>query len=100
MSLDERAQQLHDKATRGDALSVEEQTQLDAWYAEQDRRENEALQPAGTSPQLATLRTQVETALAQLLTVTQHIQELTAHNETLRRDIAGLQQQLRLAATR
>ena len=46
------------------------------------------------------LHTQVETALAQLLTVTQRIQELTVHNETLRREIAVLQRQLPLASTR
>ena len=100
MSLDERAQQLHDKATRGGALSLEEQAQREAWYAEQDQREGVVLGPAGASPRLAMLHTQVETALAQLLTVTQRIQALTAHNETFRREIAVLQRQLPLAATR
>jgi hypothetical protein len=100
MSCDERAQQLHDKATRGGALSAEEQAHLDAWYAEHDAREGAVLGPAGTSPRLTMLHTQVETALAQLLTVTQRIQALTAHNEALRREIAGLQRQLPLAATR
>ena len=53
-----------------------------------------------SSPRLTTLHTQVETALAQLLTVTQRIQELTVHNETLRREMAVLQRQLPLASTR
>ena len=100
MSLDELAQQLHDKATRGLALSAEEQARLEAWYAEQDQQERAVLGPTGSSQRLATLHTQVETALAQLLTVTQRIQELTVHNETLRREIAVLQRQLPLAATR
>jgi hypothetical protein len=100
MSLDELAQQLHDKATRGGALSAEEQARLDAWYAEQDQREGAVLGPTGSSQRLAMLHTQVETALAQLLTVTQRIQELTAHNETLRREIVVLQRQLPLASTR
>lgn len=100
MSLDEHAQQLHDKATRGGTLSSEEQAQLEAWYAEQDAREGAVLGPTGMSPRLAMLHTQVETALAQLLTVTQRIQALTAHNETLRREIAVLQRQLPLASTR
>jgi hypothetical protein len=81
-------------------LSAGEQAQLDAWYAEQDQRENAVLGPASASPRLAMLHTQVETALAQLLTVTQRIQALTAHNETLRREIAVLQRQLPLASTR
>ena len=100
MSLDELAKQLHDKATRGLALSAEEQAQLEAWYAEQDQRERAILGPTDSLQRLATLHTQVETALAQLLTVTQHIQELTVHNETLRREIAVLQRQLPLASTR
>jgi hypothetical protein len=100
MSLDEFAQQLHDKATRGLALSAEEQAQLEAWYAAQDQQERAVLGPIGASQRLATLHTQVETALAQLLTVTQRIQELTVHNETLRREIAVLQRQLPLVPTR
>ena len=100
MSLDELAQQLHDKVTRGLALSAEEQARLEAWYTEQDWQERAVLGPTGSSQRLATLHTQVEMALAQLLTVTQRIQELTVHNETLRREIAVLQRQLPLAATR
>src|SRR5215510_9656332 len=100
MSLDELAQQLHDKATRGVALSAEEQAQLEAWYAVQDQQERAVLGPMGSSQRLATLHAQVETALAQLLTVTQRIQELTVHNETLRREIAILQRQLPFASTR
>ena len=100
MSLDELVQQLHDKATRGLALSPEEQARLEAWYIEQDQKERAVLGPTGSSQRLAMLHTQVETALAQLLTVTQRIQELTVDNETLRREIAVLQRQLPLAATR
>ncbi|SRR5712692_6689284 len=100
MSLDELAKQLHDKATRSLALSAEEQAQLEAWYTEQDQRERVVFGPMASSQRLATLHTQVETALAQLLTVTQRIQELTVHNETLRRDIAVLQRQLPRTSTR
>jgi len=100
MSLDEFAKQLHDKATRGLALSAEEQAHLEAWYTEQDQREHAILGPRGSSQRLVTLHTQVETALAQLLTVTQRIQELTVYNETLRREIAVLERQLPLASTR
>ena len=100
MSLEERVRHLHDKFTRGGTLSAEEQAQLDAWYAEEDQREGVVLSPAGASPRLAVLHTQVETALAQLLTVTQRIQTLTAQNDTLRREIAVLQRQLPLAAPR
>ena len=100
MSLDEFARQLRDKATWGLVLSAEEQAHLEAWYTEQDQREHAILGPMGSSQRLVTLHTQVETALAQLLTVTQRIQELTVSNETLRREIAGIERQLPLASTR
>ena len=100
MSLEERVRHLHDTVTRGGSLSAEEQAQLDAWYAEEDQQEGVILGPAGASPRLTMLHTQVETALAQLLTVTQRIQTLTAQNDTLRREIAVLQRQLPLAAPR
>lgn len=83
MSPDHRLQQLHDKATRGMTLSAQEQVQLAAWYAEQDQQESALLGPIGSSQHLAVLHAQVETALAQLLTFTQRMQELTAHNETV-----------------
>jgi hypothetical protein len=97
---DDLAKQLHDKATSGMALSAEEQAQLAAWYTEQDQQESAILGPRSSSQRLATLRAHVETALAQLLTATQRIQELTAQNEVVRREIAVLQGQLTSAATR
>jgi hypothetical protein len=86
--------QLHEKATRGVALSASEQTQLDAWYAEQDKLEGDLLGLTSEPQRLVVLQTQVETALTQLQTVTQRIQELTTHNEAVRREIAALQRQL------
>jgi hypothetical protein len=56
MSPDDRLLQLHDKATRGMALSAEEQAQLTAWYAEQNQRENALLESTGASQHLAVLR--------------------------------------------
>ena len=94
MPTDAVGKQLHDKATRGLPLSAREQAQLDAWYAGQDKEEDALLGPSNSSPQHATLQTQVETALTQLLTVTQRIQELTAQNDAVRREIAVLQRQL------
>ena len=94
MSTEELTKQLHDKATRGSVLSAAEQAQLEAWYAQQDQEERAILERATPPQTLAALRTQVETAVAQLLTVTQRIQELVAQNEALRREIATLQHQL------
>jgi peptidoglycan hydrolase CwlO-like protein len=100
MPSEDVVKQLHDKATRGASLTGEEQAQLEAWYAEQDQAESEGLGLTHVSPRLAPLQAQVETTLTQLVTVTQRIQELTAQNETLRREIAALQHQLIHASTR
>ena len=43
MVSDELGKQLHDRATRGEALSPEEQAQLKDWYATQDRAEADQL---------------------------------------------------------
>lgn len=94
MSTKELMKQLHDKATRGSVLSAAEQAQLEAWYAQQDQEERTILERATPPQTLAALQTQVETAVAQLLTVTQRIQEFVAQNEALRCEIATLQHQL------
>jgi hypothetical protein len=94
MSTDKLVKQLHDKATRGITLSAAEQAQLEAWYAQQDQEEDAVLAQTTRPQALVALQTQVDAAVAQLLAATQHIQELVVHNETLRRDIAILQQQL------
>ena len=94
MSTAELVRQLHDKATRGIALSTIEQVQLDAWYAQQDQEEGAFLTQTSPPRTLVALQTQVDTAVAQLLAVTQRLQELVSHNDTLRHDIAVLQEQL------
>ena len=86
MSTDDFITHLHDKATRGIALSAAEQAQLEAWYARQDQEESILLGPTQAPQHLAMLQAQVETVLAQLHTVTRRIQELTAHNEAMRRE--------------
>jgi chromosome segregation ATPase len=94
------ARQLHDKATRGGALTPTEEATLEAWYKRQDAEENALL--ASATPQAATLRnlrSEVEAASAQMLAVTQHIQTLIAENEALRQEIATLSQQLARAAS-
>jgi capsule polysaccharide export protein KpsE/RkpR len=90
MSTDNLAKQLHDKASRGIVLSAAEQAQLDMWYAKQDQAEGSMLALTTPSHTLTALQTQVDTAVSQLATVTQRIQELAAQNDALRRDIAVL----------
>ena len=94
MSGDDVALQLHDRATRGGALSAEEQALLDAWYARQDQEEAAALARSLPPANVAALQAHVDAAVAQLLTVTQRIQTLTAENEAVRQEIAALQRRL------
>lgn len=94
MDADELVKQLHDKATRGVVLSPDEQAQLDAWYARQDAAEGAMFAQTSPPQTLVVLQEQVDTAVVQLLTVTQRIRDLTLQNDALRRDIIALKQQL------
>ena len=94
MDSNELAGQLHDRATRGESLSVEEQSVLTEWYTLQDKAESAALGLTEDSVDTATLHTQVETTLTQITVVTQRIQSIISENEALKRDISHLRQQL------
>ena len=94
MISDELGIQLHDRVTRGEQLTNEEQKQLENWYALQDSHESSLLKSANSEPDVSELRAQVEIVLSQLTAITQRIQQVTAENEILRREIAVLHQQL------
>jgi peptidoglycan hydrolase CwlO-like protein len=94
MVSEDLAKHLHDRVTRGESLSSEKQALLEEWYSLQDSAEQQILISISNEKDLANLRTQVETMLAQLTTVTQRIQEIAAENESLKREIALLQRQL------
>jgi len=98
-SPDDRARYLHDKATRGIALSAREQAQLEAWYADQDQAESTILHFTPSPQHLDTLHAQVATVVNQLISVTQRIHELTAQNAAVRHEIDTLQHQLAQAST-
>ncbi len=94
MISDDLAKQLHDRATRGEPLSIEEQAQLEQWYALQDDAESSALGVTAGEKTPATLRAQVDAALAQLMAVTKRIQEIAVENERLQNEITALRRQL------
>jgi len=94
MIADDLAQQLHDKATRGESLSAKELAQLENWYALQDSAESDVLGLTATEKTTATLQAHIDAAIAQLMKVTKRIQEIAAENEALRREIAALRRQL------
>lgn len=94
MISDESAGRLHDRVSRGDTLSPDERADLDAWLAAQDEAEAALLSRQSAEALVAELRSQVKSALEQVGTITRTIQQLTAENDALRRDVDALRKQL------
>jgi hypothetical protein len=94
MISDEIGQKLHDRATRGETISTEEQEQLWRWYAQQDQQEMAQLNAAPVPARLADLQSLVQQASAQVVVQAQRIEALTAENAQLRQEIASLQRLL------
>jgi hypothetical protein len=94
MIADEMGKKLHDRATRGEALTAEEQELLRRWYAYHDQEEMAQLSAAPAPSRLAELQSGVQQATAQVVAQAQHIEALTAENARLRQEIASLQRLL------
>ena len=94
MIKDEKGKALHDKASRGEKLSEQEQRQLEDWYAQQDKMELESIQLSVGEESLSALQAQVEAALAQLVKLTNRIQQVASENEQLRNENTTLLNQL------
>jgi hypothetical protein len=92
MVSDEVGKQLHDRATRGEPLSAEEQVLLEDWYAAQD--EAEAAQLGLNTNPINPLQAHIDSALAQLASSTERIQTINKENETLRGENADLRSRL------
>lgn len=88
--------QLHDRATRGEALTQAEQASLAAWYERQDAEEGTMLAASRpvTEAALRHLRDEVEAGAARTQTMTQEIQAQIVGNEALRQEIAALTHRL------
>ncbi len=93
--------QLHDRATRGEALTPDEQKRLEAWYQAMDRAEAAEL-GQGEGAADAELAAQVDATLARIGTVTARLRELDSQIRALRRDNATLRSEVaqRLASQR
>jgi hypothetical protein len=94
MILDELGIQLHDRWTRGQILTAEEQAQLDEWYQQRDAAETEKLSQAFMATGGSKLQTQIDMTLADLAVTIQRVQQVTAENEDLRKEISVLQNKL------
>jgi predicted nucleic acid-binding Zn-ribbon protein len=86
--------QLHDRWTKAEVLTAEEQAQLQVWYEQQDAEEAKQLNPFSTTVETSGLHGQVDMALTQLTTVIQQVRQVISENEELRREISALQQRL------
>lgn len=94
MTEEQTGPQLHDRATRGETLSEEEQTRLARWYHEEDEREVKRLgldRPEGELPDLSV---RIEASLVQIRSLTEQLHELSAQNDGLRRDILMLRREV------
>ena len=94
MLTDQEALRLHDRATRGEILSGEQQAQLDTWYAQQDRLEFQTPGLNNQERDIETLHARVDEALRQLHTMTARMQTIAFENDTLRQEIVFLRRQL------
>lgn len=94
MTHDDLGLSLHDRATRGERLDPVEMGPLEAWYADQDSVEAQALDWTATPVPLDALQSQVDAALGQLTILSRRIQQIARENDALRRDIADLRRQM------
>lgn len=94
MIADSLGQELHDRSTRGELLSAEEQVQLERWYEDQDDLERKILSPSAAEKTTDKLQSKIEVTLTQLITTTNRIREVASENESLRQEINGLRHQL------
>ncbi len=86
--------ELHDRVTRGEALTADEQAQLQTWYGEQDQAEFQQLKLSASIPNNADLPNKIAVALNQISASTAQIQKLANENESLRRENQTLRRQL------
>ncbi len=88
-------QQLHDRATRGQTLTVEEQAQLQAWYDFHDQAEAELLR-ANWKPRFdsAAIERGILEQLDQIAVVTEKIRVLEIENAQLRQELSELRRNL------
>jgi hypothetical protein len=94
MTIDEKGKALHDKASKGEKLSHEEQRFLEEWYAKMDQEEAISLNMAKEAGFPENLKAQIEIALAQLVKLSSRIQQIALENDKLRNENEGLRRQL------
>jgi predicted nucleic acid-binding Zn-ribbon protein len=91
---EEEARQLHDRATRGEALSAGDRRQLEDWYSQQDAAEAVLLTTPRTEIELSQLERRIAATLQRIGEVTRQIQHVTDETYALRRENEALKHRL------
>jgi hypothetical protein len=78
--------ELHDKVTRGIALSYVEKTKLEAWYREQDEIESAELSSTAATASGFDGKEQIQNIFNEISESKQRISSIVAQNEILRRE--------------
>ncbi len=89
MTSNEFGQQLHGRAVRGEALSADEQAQLEAWYDEMDRAEMAMLNIGARANALESLQAEVDAEQARILVTAKRLPKMEKENDALRREITA-----------
>jgi hypothetical protein len=87
-------QALHDRATRGEALSPDESARLSEWYDQMDGEEARSLTPTNPDALLDQLRAEVQSARARLSILHEEERKLRSATESLRLRGEELERQL------
>lgn len=78
---------LHDRATRGDSLSADEQALLESGYQQEDAAESARPGAVSAESAVLSLHSQVDATLDQLSAVIKRMQSVTDENAALSREI-------------
>jgi hypothetical protein len=89
MISDEDGIQLHDRATRGGLLSLEEQFQLKEWYDHRDAEEYKLFNQTLDRKTTTFLHEQMDDVIVQLEAIRQKIQEVLSQSRSLRREMTN-----------
>ena len=94
MLSDEIGRQLHDRSTRGKALTSVAHRSLEKWYDQQDNKDSRLLHRDDDLRIENILHKQIDPILIRISTAAEQIHKLTDENRVLRENIAKLQRQL------
>lgn len=94
MAFDELAKRLHDKASRGEALSDKEKEILETWYRKLDQEEFDILNLRDEFGDIQKLQRRIEESLIKLTNLARQIQETEEENLALKAEVASLRRQL------